>query len=84
MLTQLDQVPATTLDLPGQYQLYFKSPGGAQAMRSDLTGHIVALISNSEFQFQLSAAPVETDLNERRILHPRMFGLSWVPMLATL
>lgn len=67
MLTQLERVPADTLNLPGQYQLYFKSPDGSQAMQSDLTGSNIKSISSADFQTQLLTVPKEPESENRRL-----------------
>lgn len=67
MLTQLEQVPADTLNLPGQYQLYFKSPNEVQAMQSDLTGSNIQSISSADFQTQLLTIPKEPHSEDRKL-----------------
>ncbi|UCJ13865.1 MAG: hypothetical protein JWS08_09130 [Phormidium sp. PBR-2020] len=67
MLTQLERVPADTLNLPGQYQLYFKSPDGSQAMQSNLTGSNIKSISSADFQTQLLTVPKEPESEDRRL-----------------
>jgi hypothetical protein len=73
MLTQLELVPVDTLDLPGQYQLYFKSPDGVQTMQSNLTGSNIKSISLADFQTQQLTIPKEPHSPDRRLIRRGQF-----------
>lgn len=85
MLTQLARVSVDRLNLPEQYQLYFKSQNGMQLMRSDLTGNHATAVSAREFQAQLSSASRDSDQGERRLRPPhprRAYFYQPIPKLA--